>query len=879
MRRQKILWAVPMLFSLVAVGDSRLLDSHRLLASADRLALLYNWPSAAPLYARAESSFSRANDRPGVLSARLGYLWVTADGGAPPEALHEVGAYLQEVPVQSSARLSLRALVAKAALERNRSEIAARESWQQILAVATSLGDRAWQDRAKAELGQILYMDGEVATATSMFRDAIVSQYLHLDLGAAIHYTSMVGNGLVEAGRPETGLKYCDMALKVAVVVSDEGFPFLAYQGKARALNAMNRKAEADEVLNTAIAQARKEENRYALAQLLVVKGRLTASHNPAAVPRVLAEAVEISESRGFNHVFAWSSFELANAHRAVGDLDLAEMHASKAIAVMRDIQDRYHLPEHLNLLAGLETTRGNFDRADQLYGEATDVIDALLLNVNTKQLKSSLIATLSDVYVGHFELMATKFADPRKAFEIIEQARGRTIADALRGDSESLLASDKRTADAKRAIDQVQLALLREGNPGRRRVLLDTLFASEQLLAPVHTTNFSLGAKGARFKPVPVAELQAALQPGEVLLEYVLSEPQSYCLRVTRTGLDVLALDGGRKRVEDLAEQYLEAVGSRKSEAASSQELFKLLLAPVLTSKDSKSRLIVVPDGKLHLLPFDGLKNPEGNYVLESNVVTYAPSATVFTLLREAPGSDRPEMSFLGIGGVRYSGAALAAASRSLGLNGDAGDGFFGVDPVMFSNLPGSKQEVVSVAGMLPGPSKLLLDDLATEANFKALQLVDYRVIHLAVHGVGSPQFPDRAALVLGNSGASRQDGLLQAREIRDLSLRADLVVLSACETGNGKLLGIEGIASLERAFLLAGARSVVASLWTADDTYTIALMKRFYQHLVDGFDSGSALRQAKLDLLKEFGDQALPIYWAGFTLVGDGSTVIFKQ
>jgi CHAT domain-containing protein len=114
--------------------------------------------------------------------------------------------------------------------------------------------------------------------------------------------------------------------------------------------------------------------------------------------------------------------------------------------------------------------------------------------------------------------------------------------------------------------------------------------------------------------------------------------------------------------------------------------------------------------------------------------------------------------------------------------------------------------------------------------------------------------------------------------REIRDLSLRADLVTLSACETGKGKLLGEEGIASLERAFLLAGAKSVIASLWTTDDTYTIALMKRLYQHLMDGDDKGAALRQAKLDLLKDFGEQALPIYWAGFTLVGDGSTPIFK-
>jgi CHAT domain-containing protein len=184
----------------------------------------------------------------------------------------------------------------------------------------------------------------------------------------------------------------------------------------------------------------------------------------------------------------------------------------------------------------------------------------------------------------------------------------------------------------------------------------------------------------------------------------------------------------------------------------------------------------------------------------------------------------------------------------------------------------------VTSIDGVIKGSRRLLLGRIATEGAFKALPLADFGVIHLAVHGVGSTQFPDRAALVLGSSADSADDGLLQVREIRDLALNADLVTLSACDTGNGRLLGEEGIASLERAFLLAGARSVIASLWTADDTYTIALMKRLYQHLVDGDDKGAALRAAKLDLLEQFGDQALPIYWAGFTLVGDSSTPIFK-
>jgi CHAT domain-containing protein len=291
-----------------------------------------------------------------------------------------------------------------------------------------------------------------------------------------------------------------------------------------------------------------------------------------------------------------------------------------------------------------------------------------------------------------------------------------------------------------------------------------------------------------------------------------------------------------------------------------------------------AKNRLIVVPDGKLHLLPFDGLKSAEGKYVLESHVVTYAPSATVFHLLRAPRNSDRTRLNFLGVGGVIYSKAEFVATKGGPSSNKAQAADLFGIDPVAFSNLPGSKQEVTSIVGIVPGPSKLLLDTNATEADLKSIPLADYRVIHLAVHGVASPQYPDRAALVLGSSITSGEDGLLQAREIRDLDLHADLVVLSACETGAGKLLGEEGIASLERSFLIAGAKSVIASLWTADDTFTIALMKRLYQHLVAGADKSTALQQAKIDLLKEFGDQALPVYWAGFTLVGDGSTPVFK-
>ena len=192
--------------------------------------------------------------------------------------------------------------------------------------------------------------------------------------------------------------------------------------------------------------------------------------------------------------------------------------------------------------------------------------------------------------------------------------------------------------------------------------------------------------------------------------------------------------------------------------------------------------------------------------------------------------------------------------------------------DPLRRVGLPSTREEVI-IASQVFGEKRLLLGPDATEAAFKAQPLADFEIIHIAAHGIASAKFPDRAALILGSDPKSGEDGLLQVREIRSLSLNADLVTLSACDTGVGPLEGEEGIANLVRAFLFAGAKSVVASLWTADDPSTRALMERFYRYIADGEDKGSALRHAQMDLIAEFGDQALPFYWAGFILVGDGS------
>lgn len=202
-------------------------------------------------------------------------------------------------------------------------------------------------------------------------------------------------------------------------------------------------------------------------------------------------------------------------------------------------------------------------------------------------------------------------------------------------------------------------------------------------------------------------------------------------------------------------------------------------------------------------------------------------------------------------------------------------GGGLF--DPVAapsFGNLPGSRRELLEAATSIPA-STLLLDRDATEKKVKSEPLDSYDVLHFAVHVVVDNDHPDRTALVLAYDPTSMEDGLLQAREIAHLRVRARLVVLSGCNTGSPVFQSSFDNNSLVRSFLFAGAKSVVATLWTIDDTLTAYLMGQFYTYLKQGIDNGTALAQAKRDAMHRYAN-AGPSFWAGFRLVGNGYEII---
>ena len=323
----------------------------------------------------------------------------------------------------------------------------------------------------------------------------------------------------------------------------------------------------------------------------------------------------------------------------------------------------------------------------------------------------------------------------------------------------------------------------------------------------------------------------------------------------------------------------YLDLVGESSSEGwrTVSRELYDILVGPFAEElSEPIDTLIIVPDGSLTFLPFDTLLSPtpgRERHLLERYRIFSVPSATVLRELTR-PSTGRGSAGTLAVAGP---GAGTGAASSRLSPLANQARRIYdeqGLDLKALPHVASEARHVLEIAGP---PGQLLSGAGATEEAFRAMPLAQYRVLHFATHGLLSERAPERSALVLLPGPSGEQDGYLQAREIAQLHLGAELVVLSACRSSRGRLLAGEGAEGLARAFLQAGARSVVASLWDVEDAPTEALMSSFYRHLAAGEAKADALRAAKLERIGQ--DPSSVRHWAAFVLFGDGlGTVNFR-
>jgi CHAT domain-containing protein/tetratricopeptide (TPR) repeat protein len=844
-----------------------------LIEKADRLAWLYNWYMAGPLYIEAEKLFEQAGDRRNALYAGIGRLRSQWESLSFREVSEYLATELDSPLVQKDPQLRLWILDAKGAVDIEVNVRTARQVYEECRDLARTLGDKARESRASGELGIIAFMEGETGKSLELLAGALKMSIELRDAGAQIRYLNLVGSGLATFGRPEDAIRYYDRALQLVHSIPELDTSTMAITGKAKALVALGKKAEAEKLFQEALTLARSRNRRGLAASLLIELAKLrTASGEQQQAIEFYQEAVALAKAGELDRFVATASFGLAGLYRSAGDLEKAEDSAGKGVAASQRIEETFELPERLGILARLRADRGKIEDADRLYEQAEDVVEGILVSVASPNSRALIIGALSQIYVDHFTMAINRLNNPARAFEVLERARGRTTADLLRA-KEGPTGNISQARIYEREITKLQARLMRSITRDERKQILDKIFAAEQeLYAAKFTGSQRLMERGS---PIGLASFQEGLGTDELVVEYALGEPRSHALLIGRTGISAVSLPD-RGIIESLVEKYLGAVRSRKAATEVAKELYSMLLGPI-RSQQRKPRLIIVPDGKLHLIPFDALVNENDKYVLMSNVVTYAPSSTVLHLLRSRPQDSGTNVPLLAVGDVPYQERRNLVASNGNGAKPSQPTtrGLYDLGGERLPALPGSAEEVAAVAAVAGNRSIVLTGPKATETEFRLQPLDKVRMLHLAVHGISSSTSPERAALVLAR-GTGDDDGLLQVREISELNLAAELVTLSACDTGAGKLVGQEGIVNLVRAFLFAGTRTVVASVWAADDVFTTSLMKRFYGNLGKGLDRGTALQRAKLDLIGQYGDDALPFLWAGFTMAGEGSRPI---
>jgi CHAT domain-containing protein len=653
-----------------------------------------------------------------------------------------------------------------------------------------------------------------------------------------------------------------------------------------------------------------------ALARALLRYGDVLAQDGDLAQAEAqYREALQLVETRP-----AMGSFGVlpvrALAHLALkrGDLEAAGAGFQKALATSSLITPGSEDEANdLHGLGAVERRRGRYAEAAELFRRAIDAIETQTGRLGASEdVRSGFKAEFKPYYVDYLETLL-ELGREAEAFQAGERYRARSflamLAErdlALGGDIPEGLAREAQDVDARYAKVQARLSQMRLGVAGsdpepllaQRRELMGRKVEMRRRIREASPRLAALQYP----EPASLVETVDRLDRGTALLSFVVGESQTLLFVVTpgaERPLSILRLPCNAADLEARVRAFSALVRRRTSEAViveAARRLYDELLGSAEPLIARSARIVIVPDGPLHRLPFAALvrridRRGRPEYLVEWKPPHVVLSATVYAELLKSRRAVPQERTLVAFGDPAYprarGEAPEPAALRRLRSAAAGG---------ALAPLPFSRREVESIAELYPDASSVFLADEATEERAKERSGAG-RYVHFACHGLLDEHLPINSALVLTVPVLLRDgqdDGLLQAWEILEkVRLDADLVTLSACETALGTELGGDGLIGLTRAFQYAGAHSVLASQWAVDDASTAELMRRFYRHLKLGKAKADALRAAQLELLRgatstgvregstargvgarvadAASERSHPFRWAAFQLVGD--------
>ena len=595
-------------------------------------------------------------------------------------------------------------------------------------------------------------------------------------------------------------------------------------------------------------------------------------------------------------------------SYAALGQTEKARQLYAEALTVNRQNKDPYAEADTLYNLAQLEKIVGNLDAAQQNINQAINISEILRAELLGKNQRSSYLAILKRYYELNIELQIAlyeKTGDERfseKAWQNQEKIRARSLFENYveSGFDLNETASKKFFTDEQKLLKSIAEAALKRDEAARMKdsAAQKTLESNLQKAfddydifqeeARRHNPQFSAVSQPRDFS---FADAQKLLDENTVFLEFSTGEKQSYAWLIGRNSVKLAKLPP-RDSINQAAREFYAALTDRDAtnEAVSiekSVRLSKLVLQSFAADLSKIKRIIIIADGSLQLVPFAALTVSPNEFqpLAGSLEIVNAPSFSSLVYQKESQinRSKSPDKRLaifadpifqddderFGTAGNQRRKNAPTTTEEEKKLAQTLRD--FGIERL--TRLPFTSIEAKEIAKFAPQQTVLALGANASRGKFLNGDFNSYKILHFATHGFLNQSNPDLSGLILSLYDEKRrsQNGFLRVIDLYSLKLNADLVVLSACQTGLGKEVDGEGIIGLTRSFMFAGASSVVSSLWKVEDAATAELMKRFYRAmLVENQTPSAALRTAQNEI-RAIPRWRSPNNWAGFTLTGD--------
>jgi CHAT domain-containing protein/tetratricopeptide (TPR) repeat protein len=737
------------------------------------------------------------------------------------------------------------------------------DAYGRALEIDRQVGDTGNEATVLGNIGKLHYDTGDWQQALDNYRQALDIYHRLGNVPRESYTLQNMGVAYQALGQLDQALELLQQALPLHRSTNDRRGEADTLRSLGNVYDALNQPAAAVENYELSLASRRLLGDRRGEADTLVALGlsqsRLAQTDIAAAT---LGKALELAQSTGERRIEAAAMRNLAENSLRAGKAAEAEDWATRSVAVYRELESRSGTELALEQLARAQSALGRLDPARRNMEQALQLIELTRTRADSEQLRASFFASHQEAYTFYIGLLMrayTTHADPAllaQAFETSERARARSLIEMLaasgtdlRRDADAALLS--RQHDVTQMLNAKGARLLTTGNStGPAAATL------KQEIRGLELESADLEAAIRKSSPRYASLVQPTtltfeqmrrevLDPDTVFLEFSLAEPHSFLWIADRNGLSYRELPS-RAVIETAARETMQLLVARQDVplAAATRHLSELLFGTAAPAWLGK-RLVVAPDGALQTVPFAMLPMP-GDATNQPLIARYEvvtlPSLSALAALRQEFQGRAPAPKNVAVFAdpvFEASPSGNAGESRILEhLAETPGMAEGSVLRLRIPRLPYTRREadeILRAAGHPQSSWRAVGVNASREAALSG-QLSHYRFVHFATHGYLDTERPSLSALVLSQVDALNHpvDGFLRVDDIYNLRLNADLVVLSACQTGLGKEVRGEGAMGLTRAFMYAGAPRVIVSLWNVNDRATAGLMGSLYRKML---------------------------------------------